>query len=89
MRQLTVDMFSTVDGYRSGGPHSAPYFGYGAPGLFEWIHGQLAENHVMGATTYGLMTEIVATGDDPRFPRMAEPPKQGSVKCRSVWFTGL
>lgn len=77
MRQLTVDMFSTVDGYGSSDPPSAPYWGYGAPGLFEWIHGQLAEHHIMlmGATTYRLMSEIVATGDDPTFPRMAELPK--------------
>jgi dihydrofolate reductase len=54
-----------------------PYWGYGAPGLFEWIHGQLAEDHVMlmGATTYRVLSEIVATGDDPTFPRMAELPK--------------
>lgn len=77
MRQLTVDMFSTVDGYGSGGPDTPPYWGYGAPGLFEWIHGQLAEDHVMlmGANTYRVMSEIVATGDDPTFPRMAELPK--------------
>ena len=77
MRELRVDMFSTVDGYGSGGPRSAPYWGYGGPGLFEWIHAQLAEEHVMlmGATTYRQMSEIVANGDDPTFPRMAELPK--------------
>lgn len=77
MRQLSVDMFSTVDGFGSGGPDEAPYWGYGAPGLFGWIHGQLAEEHVMlmSATTYRLMSEIVANGDDPTFPRMAELPK--------------
>src|SRR3954452_15434977 len=70
-------MFSTVDGYGGGGPRSAPYWGYGAPGLFEWMRAQLAEEHVMvmGATSYRLMSEIVANGDDPMFPRMAELPK--------------
>jgi hypothetical protein len=36
----------------------------------EWIHSQLAEDHVMlmGARTYRLMSEIVATGEDPTFP---------------------
>ena len=29
----------------------------------------------MGATTYRVMSEIVATGEDPTFPRMAELPK--------------
>jgi dihydrofolate reductase len=78
MRQLTVDMFSTVDGYGgSSRPDTPPYWGYDAPGLFKWIHEQLATDHVMlmGATTYRVMAEIVAAGDDPTFPRMAELPK--------------
>ncbi|XVQ10782.1 dihydrofolate reductase family protein [Spirillospora sp. CA-255316] len=77
MRELMVDMFNTVDGYGGGGPRSAPYWGYGGPGLFEWMHAQLAEDHVMlmGANSYRQMAEIVASGDDPTFPRMAELPK--------------
>lgn len=77
MRQLRVDMFSTVDGYGSGGPQTPAYWGYGAPGLFGWIDGQLAEEHLMlmGATTYRMLSEIVASGDDPTSPRMAELPK--------------
>jgi dihydrofolate reductase len=78
VRELQVDMFSTVDGFGSSSPQRAePYWGYGAPGLFEWMHAQLAEDHVMlmGATSYRLLSEIVANGDDPTFPRMAELPK--------------
>lgn len=77
MRELRVDMFSTVDGFGGGGPRSAPYWGYGAPGLSAWIDAQLAEDHVtlMGANTYRAMAEVVRTGDDPSFPRMAELPK--------------
>ena len=77
MRELRVDLFSTVDGYGSSNPPDAPYWGYGAPGLLEWIHQQLAEEHVMlmGATTYRQMSAIVAGGEDPTFPRMAELPK--------------
>jgi hypothetical protein len=77
VRELRVDMFSTVDGYGGPGPRSAPYWGYGAPGLYEWVNGQLAEEHVMlmGANTYRQMSEIVADGDDPSFPRMAQLPK--------------
>lgn len=77
MRELRVDMFSTVDGYGGGGPQEAPYWGYGAPGLFEWINAQLGEDHVMlmGATTYRELSEIVLHGDDPTFPRMTELPK--------------
>jgi len=77
VRELRVDMFSTVDGYGGPGPRSAPYWGYGAPGLYDWVNGQLAEEHVMlmGAKTYRQMSEIVADGDDPTFPRMAQLPK--------------
>ncbi|MFC5751468.1 dihydrofolate reductase family protein [Actinomadura rugatobispora] len=77
MRELMVDMFSTVDGYGGGGPRSAPYWGYIGPGLSEWMDAQLAEEHVMlmGATSYRQMAEIVASVDDPTFPRMAELPK--------------
>jgi dihydrofolate reductase len=59
------------------GPRSAPYWGYGAPGLYDWVNGQLAEEHVMlmGANTYRQMSEIVADGDNPIFPRMAQLPK--------------
>jgi dihydrofolate reductase len=77
VRELRVDMFSTVDGYGGGGPQSAPYWGYGGPGLQAWIDAQLAEEHIMlmGATTYRQLSEIVANGDDPTFPRMAQLPK--------------
>lgn len=77
MRELTVDLFSTVDGYGGGGPQSAPYWGYGGPGLDGWIAAQLAVEHVtlMGATTYRAMAEIVQQDDDPSFARMAELPK--------------
>lgn len=77
MRELRVDMFSTVDGFGGGGPQSAPYWGYGGPGLSDWVDRQLAEEHVMlmGATTYRQMAEIVASGGDPSFPRMARLPK--------------
>ncbi|MBN6034018.1 dihydrofolate reductase family protein [Amycolatopsis sp. 195334CR] len=74
MRELSVELFSTLDGYGDGGPQSAPYWGYGGPGLFEWMHAKLAEEHimVMGATSYRMMSKIVAEQDDPTFPRMAE-----------------
>jgi dihydrofolate reductase len=77
MRELTVDMFSTVDGYGGGGPQAAPYWGYGGPGLEAWVEAQLAVEHVMlmGATTYRAMAEIVQQEDDPSFAPMAELPK--------------
>ncbi len=77
MRELRVDMFSTVDGFGGGGPRPKAYWGFDGPGLSAWIDAQLAEEHVtlMGATTYRQMAEVVASGDDPSFPRMAELPK--------------
>lgn len=77
MRELSVDLFSTVDGFGGGGPQPAAYWGYDGPGLAEWIEAKQAEEHItiMGATTYRLMAEIVANGDDPSFSRMTELPK--------------
>lgn len=77
MRELRVDVFSTVDGFGGGGPRPVAYWGYDGPGLSGWIDAQLAEEHIMlmGATTYRQMSEVVASGGDPSFPRMAELPK--------------
>ncbi|TQM37262.1 dihydrofolate reductase family protein [Pseudonocardia cypriaca] len=90
MRELSVDLFCTVDGYGGGGPRPAPYWGYGGPGLSGWIDARLAEEHVllMGGTTYRLMAEIVANGGDPTFPRMAELPKivfSGTLEPPASW----
>jgi hypothetical protein len=79
MRELSVDLFNTVDGWAQG-RDSPAYFGYLGPDLQAWMDEQLARPHVilMGATSYRLMSEIVANGDDPTFPRLAELPK---VSC--------
>ncbi|HJP76365.1 MAG TPA: dihydrofolate reductase family protein [Pseudonocardiaceae bacterium] len=76
MRELRVDMFSTVDGFSGPGPSRAPFWGFGGPELDEWINAQLAEDHIMlmGANTYRQMAEIVAAGHAGP-PRMAELPK--------------
>lgn len=76
MRELRVDMFSTVDGFSGPGPKPLPFWGYGAPDLDAWINAQLDEDHamLMGANTYRRMAEVVAAGHEPH-PRMAELPK--------------
>ncbi|MFD0967815.1 dihydrofolate reductase family protein [Plantactinospora endophytica] len=76
MRELTVDLFSTVDGWLRG-RDSPAYFGYDGPELQSWIDEQVAHPHVMlmGANTYRAMAEIVAGGGDPRSGRMDELPK--------------
>lgn len=76
MRELRVDLFSTVDGFSGPGPRPLPFWGFGAPDLDDWINAQLAEEHVMlmGANTYRRLAEIAAAGHAGP-PRMAELPK--------------
>jgi dihydrofolate reductase len=93
VRALRVEMFSTIDGYGGGdGPtgDGPGYFGYGTPGMIEWMQGELAEEQVllMGATTYRQMSEVVTNGDDPTFSRMTELPKivfSQTVKPPLMW----
>src|SRR5690348_7667904 len=67
MRELTVDLFATVDGFAKG-RNSPAFFGYGGPGLEAWIGEQLATPHavLMGSNNYRALSEIAATGADPR-----------------------
>jgi hypothetical protein len=66
MRGLRVDMFSTVDGYGSGGPRPAPYWGLRRAGPVRMDPSAAGEERVVlvGATSYRLMSEIAANGDD-------------------------
>ncbi len=76
MSTLTIDLFSSLDGY--GASDGWPgYYGKEGPELLAWLDEKLAEDQVivMGATTYRMMSKIVASGDDPTFARMAEIPK--------------
>jgi dihydrofolate reductase len=75
-RQLTVDLFCTVDGWLRGSASPA-YFGYDGPELQAWIDEQTARPHVMvmGSNTYRALVEISAGADGPVAGRMAELPK--------------
>ncbi len=76
MGSLTVDLFSSLDGF--GGAVGWPgYYGKDGPELMGWLEEKLAEDHivVMGANTYRTMSQIVAEQEDPTFARMAEIPK--------------
>ena len=76
MSTLTIDLFSSLDGF--GGAEGWPgYYGKEGPELMAWLDEKLAEDHViaMGANTYRMMSEVVTQGDDPTFARMAEIPK--------------
>ena len=76
MRELTVDLFSTVDGWLRG-RDSPAYFGYDGPDLQAWIAQQLARPHVtlMGANTYRMLAGFAVEGGDPASRRMDELPK--------------
>ena len=76
MRELTADLFITVDGWARG-TKSAAYFGYDGPDLQAWIDQQSADPQVMlmGSNTYRALAEIVAAGGDPSFERMDKLPK--------------
>jgi dihydrofolate reductase len=76
MRELTVDLFITVDGWARG-RNSPAYFGYQGPGLQAWIDEHLACPQVMlmGSNTYRALAQITAGGGDPTFPVMAKLPK--------------
>lgn len=76
MSTLTIDLFSSLDGF-AGGENWPGYWGKEGPELMGWLEEKLAEDHVivMGANTYRMMSQIVTEADDPTFARMAELPK--------------
>lgn len=76
MSTLTVDLFSSLDGF--GAAEGWPgYYGKEGPEFMAWLEEELAKDQVivMGANTYRFMSQIVAENDDPNFARMAEIPK--------------
>ncbi|MFY9915558.1 MAG: dihydrofolate reductase family protein [Nocardioidaceae bacterium] len=75
-RTLSVELFSTLDGFASG-TESEGYFGLYGPDLEAWIGDVATPAHVMvmGRKTYVELAGIVAGGGDPWFARMNELPK--------------
>ena len=86
MRQLTVDLFTTVDGFARG-RDSPAYFGYGGPDLEAWIGEQVAAPHVvlMGANTYRALSEIAASGADPRMDELPKVVFSASLRPPLAW----
>jgi len=86
VRQLTVDLFSTVDGFAKG-RNSPAFFGYGGPGLDAWIGEQLATPHVvlMGSNTYRGLAEIAAAGADPRMDALPKVVFSASLRPPLAW----
>lgn len=73
MSTLTIDLISSLDGYASA-DNWPGYWGFEGPEMFEFFEQDLAKDHVivMGATTYRMMSAIVAEEEDPNFDRIDE-----------------
>ncbi|MDG4786160.1 hypothetical protein O7626_09505 [Micromonospora sp. WMMD1102] len=86
MRELTVDLFSTVDGWLRG-RDSPAYFGYDGPDLRAWIEEQsdCPQVVLMGANTYRALVEM---GGGELSDSMARLPKvvfSKSLRPPLVW----
>ena len=73
MRELTADLFISLDGFASGVDQPA-YFGYHGPDLADWVRRHLAEPQVilMGRATYEALAAFSATGTDDVSKRMTQ-----------------
>ena len=86
MRELTVDLFITVDAWASG-RNSPAYFGYAGPDLQAWIDEQLARPQVMlmGSNTYRALDEITAGGGDPTMDKVPKMVFSKSLEPPLTW----
>lgn len=76
MRELSADLFISLDGFASG-VHEAAYFGYFGPDLGDWVRKQLDEPQVilMGRVTYEILAQFSASATDAVSARMSALPK--------------
>ena len=81
MRQLTADLFISLDGFASG-VNEAAYFGYFGTDLGNWVRENLEERQVilMGRVTYEALAQFSASATDEVSARMSALPK---VVCSS------
>jgi dihydrofolate reductase len=75
-RRLTVDLFTTLDGY-AGSEDAPAYFGYLGPELERWIDRELDQPQLMlmGRVTYEQLAMISAAREYEDANRMAGMPK--------------
>jgi dihydrofolate reductase len=87
MRELTADLFISLDGFASG-VHEAAYFGYFGPDLGDWVRRHLDEPQVilMGRVTYEILAQFSASATDAVSARMSALPK---VVCSSTLLEPL
>lgn len=76
MRELTADLFISVDGFASGAKEAA-YFGYFGKELGSWVSDHLRQPQllIMGRVTYEALAQFSAHGTDEVSVRMTELPK--------------
>ncbi|MGZ6260788.1 MAG: dihydrofolate reductase family protein [Solirubrobacteraceae bacterium] len=79
---LTADLFISLDGF-AGAVEVGPFFGYGGPGLDEWIQAELDRPQlvVLGRVTYEALAGISAEAGDRLSRRLTDAPK---VVCSST-----
>jgi dihydrofolate reductase len=76
MRELTADLFISLDGFASG-VNQAAYFGYFGPNLADWVRENLERPQViiMGRATYVALAQFSASATDDLSARMSSLPK--------------
>jgi dihydrofolate reductase len=76
MRELTADLFMSLDGFASG-VDQPPYFGYLGSDLWSWVGKHLDEPHViiMGRVTYQALARFSASATDEVSAKMSALPK--------------
>lgn len=76
MRNLTADLFISLDGFAAG-IHEEAYFGYNGAELSSWVQTETnrAQVILMGRHTYVALAHFAAEATDPHSVRMREIPK--------------
>ena len=89
IRELTADLFISVDGFASAAKEAA-FFGYFGEELGRWVSDHLHQPQflIMGRVTYEALAQFSASGADEMSVRMTELPKvvfSSTLKEPLVW----
>ncbi len=76
MREVTADLFISLDGFASG-VDQPPYFGYFGPDLGRWVRDNVESPQliIMGRVTYEALAQFVPSASDEVSLRMNALPK--------------
>jgi dihydrofolate reductase len=76
MRELTADLFISLDGFASG-VNEAAFFGYFGEGLAKWVRDHLNQPQllILGRVTYEILAPLSSAGTEDMSVRMTELPK--------------